>query len=154
VTKLCSVTKLPDLTVLKKKIWANFQRIIELFTQKIVTKLSKIWLWDPGSEIRKKPIPGPGSRGPGSGSATLNAAGRHLPLDAGEVNNNVDITLALQVADIRLLNGHGTLEEVLAPERQLLNNANLSRFSANYSSSLISKRAKNGTNDIKTVFAS
>jgi hypothetical protein len=38
--------------VLKKKIWANFQRIIELFTQKIVTKLSKIWLWDPGSEIR------------------------------------------------------------------------------------------------------
>ncbi len=38
--------------VLKKKILANFQRIIELFTQKIVTKLSKIWLWDPGSEIR------------------------------------------------------------------------------------------------------
>jgi hypothetical protein len=33
----------------KKKIWANFQRIIELFTQKIVTKLSKIWVWDPGS---------------------------------------------------------------------------------------------------------
>jgi hypothetical protein len=28
--------------MLKKKIWANFQRIIELFTQKIVTKLSKI----------------------------------------------------------------------------------------------------------------
>ncbi len=38
--------------VLKKKIWANFQRIIEFFTQKIVTKLSKIWLWGPGSEIR------------------------------------------------------------------------------------------------------
>jgi hypothetical protein len=38
--------------MLKKKIWANFQRIIELFTQKIVTKLSKIWVWDPGSEIR------------------------------------------------------------------------------------------------------
>jgi hypothetical protein len=38
--------------MLKKKIWANFQRIIELFTQKIVTKLSKIWGWDPGSEIR------------------------------------------------------------------------------------------------------
>ncbi len=35
--------------VLKKKIWANFQRIIELFTQKIVTKLSKISVWDPGS---------------------------------------------------------------------------------------------------------
>jgi hypothetical protein len=40
------------LEMLKKKIWANFQRIIELFTQKIVTKLSKIWVWDPGSEIR------------------------------------------------------------------------------------------------------
>ncbi len=34
--------------VLKKKIWVNFQRIIELFTQKIVTKLSKVWVWDPG----------------------------------------------------------------------------------------------------------
>ncbi len=38
--------------MLKIKIWANFQRIIELFTQKIVTKLSKIWVCDPGSEIR------------------------------------------------------------------------------------------------------
>jgi hypothetical protein len=35
--------------VLNKKIWANFQRIIDLFTQKIVNKLSKIWVWDPGS---------------------------------------------------------------------------------------------------------
>ncbi len=34
---------------MKKKIWANFQRIEELFTQKIVTKLSKIWVWDLGS---------------------------------------------------------------------------------------------------------
>ncbi len=62
--------------MLKKNIWANFQRFIELFTQKIVTKLSKIWVWDPGSEIRntgseirKKPIPDPGSRGQkGTGS--------------------------------------------------------------------------------------
>jgi hypothetical protein len=38
--------------VLKKKIWANFLRIIELYTQKIVTKLSKIWVWDSGSGIR------------------------------------------------------------------------------------------------------
>jgi hypothetical protein len=38
--------------MMKKKIWANFLRNIELFTQKIVTKLSKIWVWDPGSEIR------------------------------------------------------------------------------------------------------
>jgi hypothetical protein len=47
--------------MLKKIIWANFQRIIELFTQKIANKLSKIWVWDPGSEIREKPIPDPGS---------------------------------------------------------------------------------------------
>ncbi len=46
--------------VLKKKIWANFQRIIKLFTQKIVTKLSKIWVWDPGSRGQK----GTGSRIP------------------------------------------------------------------------------------------
>jgi hypothetical protein len=50
--------------MVKKKVWTNFQRIIELFTQKIVTKFSKIWVWDPG--IRnpgsgKKPIPDPGS---------------------------------------------------------------------------------------------
>ncbi len=37
---------------MKKKIWANLQRIIELSTQKIVIKLSKLWVWDPGSEIR------------------------------------------------------------------------------------------------------
>jgi hypothetical protein len=63
----------------KKKIWANFQRILELFTQKIVNKLSKIWVWDPGSEIRDREknlfrIPDPGVKkapDPGSGSATL-----------------------------------------------------------------------------------
>ncbi len=55
--------------MLQNKIWANFQRIIELFTPKIVTKLSKIWIWDRGSRIRKKPIPDPGSRGQkGTGS--------------------------------------------------------------------------------------
>jgi hypothetical protein len=57
--------------MLKKKIWANFQRIIELFTQKIVSKLSKIWVWDPGSGIRdpEKTYPDPGSRGQkGTGS--------------------------------------------------------------------------------------
>jgi hypothetical protein len=69
--------------VLKKKIWANFQRIIELFTKKIVKKLLKIWSWDPGSEIRDPGfgknlfrIPDPGVKkhpipDPGSGSATL-----------------------------------------------------------------------------------
>jgi hypothetical protein len=56
--------------VVKRKIWANFQRIMELFTQKIVTKLSKIWIWDPGSGIRDPGsgknlfrIPDPGPRG-------------------------------------------------------------------------------------------
>ncbi len=50
--------------MLKKQIWANFQRIIEL-TQKIVTKLLKygFGIRDPRSWIRKKPIPDPGSRG-------------------------------------------------------------------------------------------
>jgi hypothetical protein len=55
--------------MLKKKIWPNFPRIIEVFTQKIVTKPSKIWVWDPG-----KTYPDPGVKkapGPGSGSAPL-----------------------------------------------------------------------------------
>ncbi len=38
--------------ILKKKIWANFQRIFEVFAQKIFTMLSNIWVWDPESEIR------------------------------------------------------------------------------------------------------
>ena len=55
--------------VLREKFWVNFQRILEHFTQKVVTKLSKIWLWDPRSGIRKKTIPDPGSRGQkGTGS--------------------------------------------------------------------------------------
>ncbi len=50
-------------------MWANFQRIIDLFTPKIVTWLLKILVWDPRSGIRKKPIPDPGSRGQkGTGS--------------------------------------------------------------------------------------
>jgi hypothetical protein len=49
----------------KERMWDNFQRIIEHFTQKIV----KIWSWDPGSGRRNKPIPDPGSRGQkGTGS--------------------------------------------------------------------------------------
>ncbi len=44
--------------MLKKKIWATFQRIIELFTKKIAKKLFKIWSWDPGSRGQK----GTGSR--------------------------------------------------------------------------------------------
>ncbi len=65
-----------EVPVLKKKIWANFQRIMELFTQKIVKVLKNMGL---GSEIRdpKKNlfrIPDPGVKkapDPGSGSATL-----------------------------------------------------------------------------------
>ncbi len=51
----------------KKKFWASFQRIIEIFTQKFATKLSKIWVRDPESEIRdlEKPIPDPGSESRG-----------------------------------------------------------------------------------------
>ena len=55
--------------MVKKKILASFQRIVEVFTQKIFNMLSNIWIWDPGSGILD-----PGSRGQkgtGSGSATL-----------------------------------------------------------------------------------
>jgi hypothetical protein len=55
--------------MLKKKIWPNFPRIIEVFTQKIVTKPSKIWVWDPGSGKNLFRNPDPGSRGQkGTGS--------------------------------------------------------------------------------------
>ncbi len=52
---------------MKKKIWAKFQRIIELFTQKVVTTLSfqkyEFGIRDPRFGIRNKPILDPGSRG-------------------------------------------------------------------------------------------
>jgi hypothetical protein len=62
--------------MLKKKIWANFQRILELFTQKLITKLSKIWVWDPGFGIQDprsgKTYSGSRIQGQkGTGSATL-----------------------------------------------------------------------------------
>jgi hypothetical protein len=68
--------------MLKKKIWDNFLWIIELFTQKIVTKLSKIWVWDPGSAIRDLGsgnnlfrIPDPGVKNaPDPGSRIRNTA--------------------------------------------------------------------------------
>jgi hypothetical protein len=48
--------------MLKKKIWANFQRIIELLPKKLPLSYLKygIEIRDPRSGIRKKPIPDPG----------------------------------------------------------------------------------------------
>ncbi len=59
--------------MLKKKIWASFQRIIELFTQQICHKALKnmgmgsrirknlFWIPDPGPGVKKAPDPGSGS---------------------------------------------------------------------------------------------
>ncbi len=41
----------------------QFSKNCRAFYPKIDNKLSKIWVWDPRSGIRKKPIPDPGSRG-------------------------------------------------------------------------------------------
>ncbi len=50
----------------------HFQRIIDLFTQKIVTKLSKIWVRDPGSGKNIFRIPDAGvKKAPDPESATL-----------------------------------------------------------------------------------
>jgi hypothetical protein len=58
--------------VLKKKMWANFQRIIELLPKKLSLTSQNYGfgkIRDPRSGIRKKPIPDPGSRGQkGTGS--------------------------------------------------------------------------------------
>jgi hypothetical protein len=48
--------------MLKKNFLANFQKIIELFNKKIVTKLSKIWVWDPGPGSGKNLFRIPGSK--------------------------------------------------------------------------------------------
>ncbi len=55
--------------MLKKKIWANFQRIIELFTQKLSLNSEKYGFGIRGPEK----IPDPGSRGQkGTGSRIRN----------------------------------------------------------------------------------
>ncbi len=55
--------------MLKKKIWANFQRIVEVCTQKIFNRLSNIWVWDPGSGKNLFRIPDPGvKKAPDPGS--------------------------------------------------------------------------------------
>jgi hypothetical protein len=62
-TKITKLKMIFNFRLGKKKIWANLQIIIiEISTQKIVVKLSNIWVWDTGSGIRKKLIPDPGSR--------------------------------------------------------------------------------------------
>ena len=51
-----------------KKLLKNYR----LFTQKIVKKLSKIWVWDPGSGKNQFWIPDPGvKKAPDPGSAPL-----------------------------------------------------------------------------------
>ncbi len=60
----------------KEKNLGQFSKnyTIELFTQKIVTILSKVWVWDPGSGKNLFRIPDLGVKkapDPGSGSATL-----------------------------------------------------------------------------------
>jgi hypothetical protein len=57
----------------KKFFFAKTLRIVVLFIHKFFIKLSKIWVRDPGSKIRKT-IPDPGSRvkeAPDPGSSTL-----------------------------------------------------------------------------------
>ncbi len=48
----------------EEKSWASFQRISELFAQNFVTKLQKIWGWDPGTgkNLFRIPDPDPGSK--------------------------------------------------------------------------------------------
>jgi hypothetical protein len=50
----------------------QFSRNYRTFYQKFFKKLAKIWVWDPRSGIRKKPIPEPGSGSRGQkGTGTL-----------------------------------------------------------------------------------
>jgi hypothetical protein len=81
--------------MLKKKIWTNFQRIIELFYSKNCHKaLKNMGL---GSEIRdpEKPIPEPGAKkAPDPGSGTLlfltnSMLSCHLRISQGDLKLNV-----------------------------------------------------------------
>jgi hypothetical protein len=71
--------------MLKKKIGANFHRIVEVFTQKIFNMLSNIWVWDPGSEIRDPEKTYSGSRIPDPGVKKAPDPGSLIP-DPGSVS--------------------------------------------------------------------
>jgi hypothetical protein len=73
--------------MLKKKIWANFQRIVVVFTKKIFTMLSNIWVWDPGSEIRDPEKTYSGSR--------IQGSKRHRILDPGSATLLVQVVVNL-----------------------------------------------------------
>jgi hypothetical protein len=51
---------------LKKKIWASFQRIIEILPKNLSLRSPKIWVWDPRSEIQDPEKTNSGSRIQGS----------------------------------------------------------------------------------------
>jgi hypothetical protein len=73
--------------VQKKKIWANFQRIIELFTQKIVTKLSKIWFGIPDPWVKK--ASDPGSRIRNTALARQFSTLNYRFVDTGELSSRI-----------------------------------------------------------------
>jgi hypothetical protein len=85
------------------------------FTPKFVIKgTSKIWVWEIGIRVRKKPIPDPGSRvqkapDPGSGFATLN----------GGYNDNEEhyVPVVGHEVGLKLLQG---VERELGPPDDLL----------------------------------
>ncbi len=94
----------------KKKMWANFRRIIELFTEKIVTKLSKIWVWDPESRIH-------GQKCTGSRIRICNTDRNEEPLpvedaecteedEGGEEARRTPRILLIQPPDIRVRHVH------------------------------------------------
>jgi hypothetical protein len=87
--------------MLKKKIWANFQRIIGLYTQKLSLSSQKYGfgirdprsgIRDPASGIREKHIPDPGSRGQkGTGSRIPDPDPQHWIggcFDFSSISNN------------------------------------------------------------------
>jgi hypothetical protein len=75
----------------KKKIWSSFQRIKELFTQKIVTKLSKLWVWDPGSGKNLFRVADLGSRGKkGTGSRGQKGTGSRILIRDTGYRHSID----------------------------------------------------------------
>jgi hypothetical protein len=80
------------------RILSSMIRIYLYFTRRqccgsgmIVTKLSKIWVWDPGSEMWNKHIQDPGSRGQkGTGSRIRNTARRNEFVD--QISPDIEIS--------------------------------------------------------------
>jgi hypothetical protein len=76
---------------------------MELFTQKVVIKLSKIWVWDPGSRGQKGPNPGSRIRIRNTATNTLDPKSMNIWYGSGRSTDQLALFSGMDVSFSGLL---------------------------------------------------